>query len=44
MIAALSDGDRAKVLASVRAGLAAGPDGSVTHSARAHAIKARVPK
>jgi SAM-dependent methyltransferase len=44
MIAALSEADRAKVLASVRAGLMAGPDGSVTHSARAHAIKARVPK
>lgn len=44
LIAALPEGDRARVFASVRAGLAAGPDGSVTHSACAHAIKARVPK
>ncbi|HET7237428.1 MAG TPA: hypothetical protein VFI76_00255, partial [Terrimicrobiaceae bacterium] len=44
MIAALSDSDREKVLASARARLPAGPDGSVTHSARANAIKARVPK
>jgi len=44
MIAALSESDREKVLASVRARLPAGPDGSVTHSARANAIKARVPK
>lgn len=42
MIAALSEGDREKVLASVRARLPAGPDGSVTHSARANAIKAFV--
>jgi hypothetical protein len=44
MIAALSESDREKVLASVRARLPAGPDGSVTHSARANAIKARVPR
>jgi ubiquinone/menaquinone biosynthesis C-methylase UbiE len=44
MIAALSDSDREKVLESVRAGLPAGPDGSVTHSARANAIKALAPK
>jgi hypothetical protein len=44
VIAALSDSDREKVQASVRARLSAGPDGSVTHSARANAIKALVPK
>jgi hypothetical protein len=44
MIAALSESDREKVLASVRARVPAAPDGSVTYSARANAIKARVPK
>ena len=44
MIAALSESDREKVLALVRARLPAGPDGGVIHSARANAIKARVPK
>ena len=44
MLAALSESDRERVLAMVRARFPAGPDGSVTHSARANAIKARVPK
>ena len=44
MIAALSETDRAKLIESVRARLPAGPDGSITHSARANAIKARVPE
>lgn len=43
-IAALSDSDREKVQASVRASLPAGHDGGVTHSARANAIKAFAPK
>ena len=44
MIAALSETDREKLIESVRARLPAGPDGSITHSARANAIKARVPE
>ena len=44
MIAALSQTDREKVMASVRAQLVAGADGSITYSARANAIKARVPE
>ena len=43
VIAALSETDREKLIESVRASLPAGPDGSVSYSARAHAIKARVP-
>lgn len=43
-LAALSKTDREKVIASVRAKLPAGPDGSIIHSARANAIKARVPE
>ncbi len=42
LVAALSDSDRATVFASVRAKFPAGPDGTVTHSARANAIKALV--
>lgn len=44
MIAALSQIDCEKVMASVRARLPAGADGSITYSARANAIKARVPE
>jgi hypothetical protein len=44
MLSALSEGDRERVLALVRARFPAGPDGSVNHSARANCIKARVPK
>lgn len=43
-VAALSDADRARLIDKVRARLPAGPDGSVAYSARAHAIKARVPQ
>jgi hypothetical protein len=43
MIAALSETDRQKVIDWVRARLPADPDGRVTHSARANAIKARAP-
>jgi len=43
VMAALSESDRGKMRESVRASLPAGPDGSVSYSARAHAIKARVP-
>jgi SAM-dependent methyltransferase len=43
VIAALSEADRAKLIESVRARLPAGSDGSIAYSARANAIKARVP-
>jgi ubiquinone/menaquinone biosynthesis C-methylase UbiE len=43
MIAALPDSDRAKLIAAVRTELQAGPDGTFAYSARANAIKARVP-
>jgi hypothetical protein len=43
MIAALSETDREKVIDWVRARLPADPDGRVTHSARANAIKALAP-
>ena len=43
MIAALPESDRAKLIAAVRAELPAGPDGAFAYSARANAIKARVP-
>jgi hypothetical protein len=43
-VAALSESDREKLIESVRASLPAGPDGSITYSARANAIKARVPE
>jgi SAM-dependent methyltransferase len=42
-IAALSVADRERVMEWLRARLPAGPDGSITCSARANAIKARVP-
>jgi SAM-dependent methyltransferase len=41
MIAALSETDREKVIDSVRARLPADPDGRITYSARANAVKAR---
>jgi hypothetical protein len=44
MIATLSETDREKLIESVRARLPAGPDDSVAYSARANAIKARVPE
>ncbi len=44
VIAALSETDREKLIEAVRASLPADPDGSITYSARANAIKARVPE
>lgn len=41
-VAALSETDREKLIDVVRASLPAAPDGSITFSARANAIKARV--
>jgi ubiquinone/menaquinone biosynthesis C-methylase UbiE len=43
VIASLSTTDREKLMESVRAKMPAGPDGSITYSARANAIKAHVP-
>ena len=42
-IAALPDTDRARLVEAVRAGLPVRPDGSFAYSARANAVKARVP-
>jgi SAM-dependent methyltransferase len=42
-VAALSDTDREKLIGVLRADLPAGRDGSITVSARANAVKARVP-
>ena len=42
-IAALSETDRERLMQWLRAKLPAGPDGSISYSARANAIKARVP-
>lgn len=43
VIAALSDSDRDRLKEVMRAALPAGPGGGIVHSARANAIKARVP-
>lgn len=43
IIASMSEADRQKVMDVVRGKLPAGPDGSVCYSARANAVKARVP-
>jgi ubiquinone/menaquinone biosynthesis C-methylase UbiE len=43
LIAAMSDGERARLVDIVEAAVPAGPDGSIEYSARAHAVKARVP-
>ena len=43
-VASLSDGDRGKLIELVRASLPPGPDGSISCSARANAVKARVPE
>jgi ubiquinone/menaquinone biosynthesis C-methylase UbiE len=43
MIAALPESDRAKLIVTARAELQAAPDGTFAYSARANAIKARVP-
>jgi ubiquinone/menaquinone biosynthesis C-methylase UbiE len=44
VIASLSETERAKLIGLLRASLPAGPDGSIRYSARANAIKARVPE
>jgi SAM-dependent methyltransferase len=43
VIATLPESDRAQLIAAARAELRAGPDGTFAYSARANAIKARVP-
>jgi ubiquinone/menaquinone biosynthesis C-methylase UbiE len=43
IVAALSETEHARLIDKVRASLTAGPDGNVAYSARAHAIKARIP-
>lgn len=43
VIASLSETDREKLIAVMRTNLPAAPDGSIAYSARANAIKARVP-
>lgn len=43
-IASLSDTDRGRLIGILRASLRTGPDGSVSYSARANAVKARVPE
>jgi hypothetical protein len=43
-IAALQEADRAKLVDAVKAALPSAPDGSITYSARANAVKARVPR
>jgi SAM-dependent methyltransferase len=44
VIATLSESDRDRLKETLRAGLPAGPDGGITCSARANAIKAHVPR
>ena len=43
MVASLSSADRARMIDCVRAALPGDPDGSVAYTARANAIKGRVP-
>jgi SAM-dependent methyltransferase len=43
IIAAMSDGERTRLMAAVRAELPTRPDGSIAYAARANAINARVP-
>jgi ubiquinone/menaquinone biosynthesis C-methylase UbiE len=43
IVAALPEAERARLIEKMCASLPAGPDGSVAYSARAHAIKARIP-
>lgn len=43
VVAALAEAERRKLIETVRASLPVGPDGSITYSARANAVKARVP-
>jgi hypothetical protein len=42
-IASLSDADRGKLVDVLRASLPAGADGSISYSARANAVKGRIP-
>jgi hypothetical protein len=42
-VAALPQADRGRLIDKVRAGLPSNLDGSVSYSARAHAIKSRIP-
>jgi ubiquinone/menaquinone biosynthesis C-methylase UbiE len=42
-VAALRESDRAKLIETVRAILPSGPDGGIAYSARANAVKGRVP-
>ncbi len=44
VIASLSEADRERLIEAVRVRLPAAHDGTITHSARANAIKARVPE
>lgn len=44
VVASLSETDRQRLIELLRARLPAGPDGSISYSARANAIKARVPE
>jgi SAM-dependent methyltransferase len=44
VVASLSEADREKLIGLLRARLPAGPDGSISYSARANAVKARVPE
>ena len=43
IIAAMSEGDRVRLVEAVRTALPSGPDGRITYPARANAVKARVP-
>jgi hypothetical protein len=43
-VAALRESDRAKLIEAVRAILPSDPDGGIAYSARANAVKGRVPK
>ena len=43
LVAALSEADRAALMDAVRAQVPAGPDGRIAYSARANAVKGRVP-
>ena len=43
MIAAMTKSDRVRLIEAVRAGLPIRPDGRIEYSARANAIKGRVP-
>jgi hypothetical protein len=43
MIAEMKDGDRARLIEAVRAGVPTSPSGEIEYLARANAIKARAP-